>query len=255
MTSGPNPIRAALAAGKPAIGGWCSLPNPYSAELLAKAGFPWVVIDLQHGAASQHDLLPLIQAVELGGAAAMVRVGGSDAAPMMRTLDTGAFGLLVPLVESAEQAARLVAAVRYPPAGGRSFGPARFRYATPREANEDIVLMVMVETEEGLRNLDAIAAVDGVDGIFVGPVDLVLSIEGELIADLRHPIVEDAIDRAIVATERHGGFVGTVAQDEEHARALLDRGVRWLTIGSDRTYMQAGANRVVAAVRGSLSAG
>jgi 4-hydroxy-2-oxoheptanedioate aldolase len=246
----PNAVRAAHERGEPAVGGWCSIPSSLAAEQLARAGFPWVVIDLQHGGATWgSELISLTQALTLGGADTLIRVGGNDPTTIMRALDVGAVGVIVPMIDTPEQALAVASAMRYPPVGTRSYGPTRARYAGIEQANADVLCLPMIETALGHENLEAIAAAPGVDGLFVGPVDLALSLGHGLDLTMRHPVVDETIERAVRATAGHGGFVATVARDADHARSLLDRGVRMLTVGSDRTYMAAGA----AAVREAFS--
>ncbi len=241
-----NAVRAAFERGEPAIGGWCSIPSPLAAEQLARAGFPWVVIDLQHGGATWgSELISLVQALALGGADTIIRVGGNDPTSIMRAMDVGAIGVIVPMIDTPEQAASAASAMRYPPVGSRSYGPTRARYTSVDEANADVLCLPMIETALGHENLEAIAAVPGVDGLFIGPVDLTLSLGHGLDLTMRHPVVDETIDRAITATAEHGGFVATVSQNPDHAHALLDRGVRFLTCGSDRTYIATGATTIL----------
>jgi 4-hydroxy-2-oxoheptanedioate aldolase len=243
-----NPIRRALADGKPALGCWCSVPTPLTVELLAREGFPWLALDLQHGAPSWPDLLGLIQATELGGAAAVVRVGWNDPALIMRAVDLGAVAVIVPMVGTAEQAAEAAAALRYPPDGVRSYGPTRSGRPLA-EANADVVCLVMVETQEGLDNLDAIASAPGVDGIFLGPVDLSISLGLGMPRGGRNAEIDAALDRAVEATARHNRFVGTISFSAEHAAELVSRGVGFVSVGNDKSYLREAAARDVAAIR------
>jgi 4-hydroxy-2-oxoheptanedioate aldolase len=248
-----NPIRRALAEGRPALGMWCSVPTPLTAELLAREGFPWLAIDLQHGAPDWHDLLALIQATELGGARAVVRVGWNDPALIMRAADLGAIAVIVPMVGTAEQAAAAAAALRYPPEGVRSFGPTRAGRPLA-EANEDIVCLVMVETQEGLDNLEEIAGAPGVDGIFLGPVDLSISLGLGMPPGGRNEQIDAALDRCVEVTARHGGIVGTISFSGDHARELVERGVRFVSVGNDKAYLRERAAADVAVIR-ALSGG
>ena len=242
-----NPIRSALESGAPAFGAWIWYPHPMSAELIAKAGFKWAVLDAQHGGSNWDNLLESIQAFELGGAATVVRIGWIDEAQIMRALDLGAAGVIVPMVSTADDAKRVARAMRYPPEGVRSYGATRMKYATTEEANRDVVALAMIETAEGLENVEAIAATGGIDALFVGPVDLALSIGlGINAPNEKHPKLLEAYDRVVAAARKHGKFVGTLAFSQELLEWWLERGFRFLTIHSDRTYLTRGATADVA---------
>lgn len=158
------------------IGAWCSIGSSYVVELLASCDFDWICIDLQHGFAGPGDLLPMLQAASITRTPTLVRVPRLDAGLIGRALDAGAAGVVVPMVNSAAQAREAVRACRYPPDGERSWGPARLSLAEPaysgERANARVQCLVMVETLEAVRNLSEIAAVEGVDAVFVGPSDL-----------------------------------------------------------------------------------
>lgn len=243
----PNRIRADLARGRPSPGCWCTVPGTWSAEVLARAGFSWIVVDLQHGGPTWHDLMPVLQAVELGGAAAVVRVGWNDPEAIMRALDLGASGVIVPMVDDAAQAARAAEAARYPPRGTRSFGPLRNRRAVGA-ADADVLCLPMIETAAGLHNVEEIAATPGVDGLFVGPADLALSLGLELDPQLAQPEVTAGIDAVVRAARANGIVVGTVAATAEHARDLVRRGVDLITLGSDKAFVADGAAQAYADV-------
>ncbi|MET0188101.1 MAG: aldolase/citrate lyase family protein [Pseudonocardia sediminis] len=242
-------LRAALDRGDPAIGTWCTLPGTWSAEVLGAAGFDWVVADLQHGAPTWETLLPVLQAGELGGAAPVVRVGWNDPASIMRALDLGAAGVIVPMVDDADAAVRAARACRYPPDGDRSFGPLRRRFPDVATANAGVLCLPMIETAAGLGNAEQIAAAPGVDGVFLGPVDLALGLGLGLDPSMRHPDVLAAVDRCVAATRAHGRVVATTASSTEHARDLIARGVAMVTVGSDRNFVATGAARELAALK------
>jgi 4-hydroxy-2-oxoheptanedioate aldolase len=238
-----NRIREALAGGRTSFGAWSTLPGSLAAEMMGRAGFDWVIIDAQHGGLTTSDLLPMIQALQLGGTPAVVRVPWTDAATIMRVLDFGATGVIVPMVNTAEEARLAASAMRYPPDGIRSFGPTRGGYATPSEANQDVVLLVMIETAEALQRVDEIAATPGVDGLFLGPVDLGLSLGRPLDWTGSDAVVAEATDKVVAAAARAGRFVGTVSFGPDNARDLVRRGIRFLTIGADMGYIRAGVTQ------------
>lgn len=228
-----NALRTALAAGRVPVGGWATLDGTASAELLAASGLDWVLVDLQHGVLNVDRLPDVIRAVEVGGAQPVVRVPSRDAATIMRALDFGAVGVVVPLVNTAEDAAAAVSATRYPPFGTRSFGPARPVGHDSRTDSPPLCLP-MIETAAGLAAVDEIAATDGVDGLLVGAVDLGLSLG---LGHAGGAELDAAVDRVIEACMRHDITAVAVAADEPHARALVARGVRMLTLVADRVVL------------------
>jgi 4-hydroxy-2-oxoheptanedioate aldolase len=221
---------------------------------MGRAGFDWVIIDAQHGGLTISDLAPMIQALQLGGTPAVVRVPWTDAATIMRVLDFGATGVIVPMVNTAEEARLAAAAMRYPPAGIRSYGPTRGGYASTTEANDEVMLLVMIETAEALEQVDEIAASPGVDGLFLGPVDLGLSLGQPLDWTGRDPVVAEATDKVVASAARAGRFVGTVSFGLDHARDLVRRGIRFLTLGSDMGYIRAGITQDRALIESSRGA-
>jgi 4-hydroxy-2-oxoheptanedioate aldolase len=229
-------LRTKLAAGESVLGVWSSYPTPAAVEVLASTAADFVVLDLQHGAATWETLVDLVRVIDLVGKPAIARVGWNDPASVMRALDLGASGVIVPAVENAEDAARLAAAAHYPMAGNRSFGPLR-RAMSVEAANDEVICLPMIETAEGLRNLDAIVSTPGVDGIFVGPVDLSLSLgHGAQVAPFA-PAVLEAIDRMVEVCAAAGKIVGTVGTSPALYADLLNRGVRLLTLGNEKTYV------------------
>ncbi len=249
-----NRIRQALSERRPSFGAWSTLPGSLAAEFMGGAGFDWVIIDAQHGAPAVGDLVPMIQALQLGGTPAVVRVPWTDQPTIMRVLDYGAAGVLVPMVNTAAEAATAAAAMRYPPDGIRSYGQTRPRYASTAEANADVVLLVMIETVEALANVDEIAATPGVDGLFVGPVDLGLSLGLPLDFTGSAPAVVAGTDRVVAAAARAGKFAGCVSSGPDQAAELVRRGVRFVTLGADVGYLRAGIARDKAAAE-TLRAG
>jgi 4-hydroxy-2-oxoheptanedioate aldolase len=238
-----NPIKAKVAQGKPAIGAWVLLPNGVGAEILGQAGFDYLLLDTQHGGITWDNILSVLHGMATSATTALVRVGWNDPALIMRALDLGASGVIVPMVSTPEQAAAAAAATRYPPAGNRSFGPVR-KMAAPQRANEDVLCLPMIETAEGMANLDAIVSIDGVDGVFVGPVDLALSL-GHYAVDYTsiHPAVLEAIEEVVRVCHDHGKLAGTVSLGPAIAADMLERGIDFLTTGSDSGYLRQGAKR------------
>ena len=199
---GQAALTAAEFAGKlrrrePVVGYWIQLDSPASTERLARLGYDYVSLDAQHGLFGYAGMLAALTAIDAGGrSVGLVRVAANDATPIGRALDAGAAGVIVPLVNTAEDAAAAVAASRYPPTGIRSYGPTRAGMRigpTPAEADAAVVVLVMIETAEGLVNVEEIAATPGLDGLYIGPSDLNLAVGGAGPAD---PAVAEAFESA-----------------------------------------------------------
>ncbi len=191
----------AMPDGSAVINGWLAIPSGYSAEIAGHQGFDAVTVDLQHGMIDFASALSMLQALSATPAVPLVRVQDNDPAQIMRMLDAGAYGIICPMISTAEEARRFVAACRYPPLGNRSFGPARgLLYGGadyPQHANDEILTLAMIETRDGLANLDAILATDGLDGVFIGPNDLSLTLTGSASAESRHPEMLAAIEQVV----------------------------------------------------------
>jgi 4-hydroxy-2-oxoheptanedioate aldolase len=172
-----NKLKEIWAAGRPVLNGWCSIGNPFTAEIMAAQGYDSVTIDIQHGALDYSSALPMFQAMRGSGVVPMARVPWLDPGYIMKALDAGALGIICPMVNSRAEAAEFVSYMRYPPHGQRSFGPTRAAIAYGGygpSANDEVLALAMIETAEGMANLEDIAATPGLDGIYVGPADLTL---------------------------------------------------------------------------------
>jgi 4-hydroxy-2-oxoheptanedioate aldolase len=234
-----NAITQAKSEGRPSFGAWFSSGSPVIAELAGRAGLDWVLLDTQHGSVSEADLLPCLQAVSLGGSPALVRVGSADPRLIMRALDLGAAGVVVPLVSTPEQAAAAVAATRYPPAGIRSFGPVRRSY-DPSAADAEPLCLAMIETAAGLDSIDRIAATPGLAGVFIGPVDLSLDLGLGMpdFSDLGP--LRDPVKRIVAAALKHGIIAGSATLAAPTVEQLLELGVELTTIGGDTGHVVQG---------------
>ncbi len=226
---------------------WVALGSTYTAEQLGAAGYDALVIDLQHGAVTWEQLGGVIQAIDLNRVPSLVRVGGLDGVQIMRALDLGAAGVIVPMVSTAEEAAAVVDAMYYPPRGSRSFGKVRSYYSEPG-VQPDPLCFVMIETAEGVRNLDAIAAVEGVDGLFVGPVDLGLALGLGVVLKVDDAVMAE-IQRIAAACSRHGKICASASFDAAYSEALLGSGVQLIVQGSDIGFVRRGAGESVARFR------
>lgn len=243
-----NDIKRAAAQGHASYGSWITIGDTLSAELMARAGFDWLILDGQHGGVNEANTLPLLQAAALGGTTALVRVKWNDPAQIMRALDLGAAGVVVPMVSTAEEAVQAAQAVRYPPSGIRSYGQVRGYAAAGESSPAEPLCLVMIETRSALGNLDAIAATPGVDGLFIGPLDLAISM-GFGPAMTTPDEVLDAIADIAEACTRHGVICGGASLGPENAEAMRARGVHFLTLGSDAGFLRRGAAAEVARAR------
>ena len=234
-----NTFKAALkSGGRAQIGLWLGLANAVCAEICAGAGFDWLMIDAEHAPNDIRSVLAQLQAIAAYPVHPVVRPVAGDVQLIKRLLDLGVQTLLIPMVETAEQARHLVAAMRYPPVGIRGVGTTLARASQwnripnyLHEANDQMCLLVQVETPQGLHNLDAIAAVEGVDGVFIGPADLSAAL-GHL-GDIGHPDVQMAIDNAIRRICIGCDAAGTLTTDETKARHYLSLGCKFLAVGLD----------------------
>jgi 4-hydroxy-2-oxoheptanedioate aldolase len=237
-----NRFKQALQSRETQIGLWLALADPYAAELCAGAGFDWLLIDGEHAPNDLRTILAALQAVAPYPVRPVVRVPHGDKALIKQVLEIGATNLLVPMVDSAEQARALVRAVRYPPHGERGVGSGLARSSRwtrypnyLQEANEQVCLMAQVESPEALAQIDEIAAVDGVDGLFIGPADLAATM-GHL-GEPTHPDVRAAIESAIGRIVRAGKAPGILCADELLARRYLKLGACFIAVGMDTTLL------------------
>jgi 4-hydroxy-2-oxoheptanedioate aldolase len=253
-----NPFKHALKARRPQIGLWASLASHYSAEVIAGSGFDWLLLDTEHAPNDLESLLTQLQAVAAYPVHPVVRVDWNDMVKIKRLLDIGVQSLLVPYVSTAEEAAAAVSFTRYPPHGVRGVGgttrATRFGrikdYAA--HAHEEICVLVQVETRQALENIEAIAAVDGVDGIFIGPADLHASLGHA--GQTTHPDVMPLIDDAIQRIARCGRAPGILTPDEARARRQLACGALFVAVGSDIGLLARGAETLAAKFAGAAPA-
>ena len=252
----PNKLKALWAAGKPTVNGWCSIGNPFSAEIMAAQGFDSITIDMQHGALDYSAVLPMFQAMRASGACLMARVPWLEPGVIMKALDAGAYGIICPMVSTAAQAAEFVSYLRYPPLGQRSFGPTRVSFAAGAnyagEANGNIIGLAMIETAEGMANLDAIAATPGLDGIYVGPADLSLSLSAGRLPpgfDREEPEMITALQKIAATCRAHNIRAALHCGTPDYAARAIGWGYSMITIGGDSRFLAAAAGAAVAGFR------
>ncbi len=246
-----NPFKAALAARRPQVGLWLSMADPYLAEVSATAGFDWLLIDGEHAPNDLRSTLAALQAVAPYPAQPVVRAVHGDTALIKQLLDIGARTLLVPMVDTADQARALVAATRYPPQGIRGVGSAVGRASgwSARAdyldiADDEVCLLVQAETVTALANLEAICAVDGVHGVFIGPADLAASMGHR--GRPGHPEVQAAIESAMRTIVASGKAAGTLTSDPALARRYLELGCTFVAVGVDVLVFANGARTLAA---------
>ncbi|UUX97104.1 4-hydroxy-2-oxoheptanedioate aldolase [Aquabacterium sp. J223] len=250
-----NAFKQALREGRPQIGLWVGLADPYVAELLATTGYDWLLIDGEHAPNDLRSVLAQLQAVAPYGSHPIVRPPIGDTALIKQILDTGAQTLLVPMVESAQQAAQVVAATRYPPRGVRGVGSALARSSRWNRidgylhaADDQMCVLVQVESAQALSQVSAIAAVDGVDGVFFGPADLSASMG--LLGQPGHPDVQQAITGGIAAVRQAGKAAGILTADAPLAKHYLSLGALFVAVGVDTMLLARAASAQLALFKG-----
>lgn len=248
-----SPLRRRWAAGGVAYNAWLTIPAAWPAELLASVGFESVTIDLQHGLIDDPAALQILQALDQRRCAALVRLAWSEPAAIMRALDRGAAGVIAPMIGGPADVAALVAACRYPPEGMRSFGPVRAGVAhgafTPAEAAALPLVFPMIETAPALEQLEAIADVPGISGLYVGPADLSLSLGLPLPVDFGAPRLREAL-AAVAAACAARGLVAGVFANVAAAADLAEMGYRLISVVSDGELIRQGGAAALAALAG-----
>lgn len=235
------------------LGGWCGLPSALSAEIIGRAGFDWAGVEMQHGLAWLDQMVPMLQGLAIGRTPAFVRVPWNEPWLIMRALDGGATGVIVPHVESAEEAARAVAACRYPPVGIRSWGPGRAAFGVPgysaAGADSGVVCVVMVETVRGVERVDEIVSTEGLDGVFIGPADLSLSGGGVPVMSADAPDHVARILKVRDACRRRGVVAGIYSGDAVSTGRWAAQGFRFLALLNDVHHLTNGAAANLKAAR------
>jgi len=232
----PNRLRELFAQKKPAVVAWMSFASSYAAEVIGHSGVDAVTLDLQHGPIYLDAALPMLQAISATPAMPMVRCSGNNFAEIGKLLDAGAYSVICPLIEDAEDARRFVAACRYPPHGTRSHGPTRgLLYGGPDywfKANETIVTWGMIETPQSLKNLDAICSVEGLDGVFVGPADLSISLGSVPPVKWREAPLAPALERILTSARAAGKMTGIFCTSAEMAADMRRAGFDMLVLAN-----------------------
>jgi 4-hydroxy-2-oxoheptanedioate aldolase len=250
--SGPS-LRELLDSGEPTLGGWCAIPSAFAAEVLAGAGYDWVCIDAQHGLLGYEQLTAMLQGLDARGTATLVRAEWNEPSAIMKALDAGAQGVIVPMVNSGAEAEAATKASRYPPLGFRSWGPVRAALGdsaySPEEANRRVVCIVMVETPQAVESVDEIVAVPGVDGILVGPYDLSLTTNLNVDTPGEKPRDREQIARVLAACREAGIPCGITCQTGDDVRRRRAEGFRLLQLNWDVGLLSQAATALVADAR------
>jgi 4-hydroxy-2-oxoheptanedioate aldolase len=255
----PNTALQKLRAGQPAIGGWLSVPSSFSAEIMANQGFDWLCVDTQHGAIDFTTALPMIQAISLTPTIPFVRVPWNEPSIIMKYLDAGAYGIIVPMIETKADAEAAVWATRYPPQGMRSSGPFRATLYAGSDyqdhANQELLLAVMIETPKALENLEEIASVPGIDVLYIGPSDLsqALGLGPRYNADnSKHA---ETVTRIREVCERHGVIPGVHTSGNTLTNRYIREGFKMVMLTTDAGGVAANARRELEAVQEAVKEG
>jgi 2-keto-3-deoxy-L-rhamnonate aldolase RhmA len=251
-----NRLREALRGGRPSFGSWLQFGHPAVAEAMAQAGFEWIGIDLEHSVISLETAFTLIQVIELSGCVPLVRLSANDPVQAKRVMDAGAHGVIVPAVQTVDDARRAVASIKYPPSGTRGVGLGRAHAYGPRfadyvrELEEFAVAIVMIEHREAVERVEEILGVPGIDGVFVGPYDLSASygIPGQF----EHPLMHEALARILGAAKTAGVAPGihVVHPPIAQVRDRVAEGFRFIAYGGDMLFLVPAARAAAAELRG-----
>src|SRR5262245_30613922 len=248
-----NRIRTIWKEGGAVVNGWLAIPTVFSAETMAHEGWDSLTIDLQHGVVDYQAALAMLTAISTTPTVPVVRVPWLEPGIVMKVLDAGAYGVICPMVNTREDAQRLVSYTHYAPRGTRSFGPVRaLLYGGadyPQHANDTIVTFAMIETRQALDNLDSILSVEGLDAIYIGPSDLSLSLGCKPGFDDVEPPVAQAIDHVLARAKAHGVVAAIHNGTPEAALKRIAKGFQFVTVSSDARLMAAGAQQVLGTIR------
>jgi 4-hydroxy-2-oxoheptanedioate aldolase len=254
-----NTVREIWARGEAVVNGWLSIPSGFSAEVMAHQGFDSLTVDMQHGVVDYQTGVAMLQGISTTGVIPFARVPWNDPARLMKILDAGAYGVICPMINTREQAEALVQACKYPPRGFRSWGPVRASLYMGTDygdhANDDVIVMPMIETAEALKNLDDILSVPGVDAIYVGPSDLSLALGCKPRLDQTDAPVVEAQQMIVKACKKHGVVAGIHNATAAYSIKMIAEGYQFVTLASDSRHMAMKAAEEVGAVRKTGTAG
>ncbi len=254
-----NTLKKIWARGGVAVSGWLSIPSAFSAEVMAHQGFDSLVIDMQHGVIDYQAAVGMLAAISTTPVVPLARVPWNDPAYVMKILDAGAYGIICPMINTRVEAEALVRSCKYPPRGHRSFGPVRASIYAGADyvdhANDQLLVLPMIETAEALKNLDEILSTPGVDGAYVGPSDLSMSLGCKPRLDQTDPPVVEAQQKIVAACKRHGVAAGIHNATSGYALKMIEAGYQFVVLASDSRFIAARAAEEVSAVRKSAIGG
>ena len=250
----PNMLKRRLAAGKACVNGWLAIPDGFSAETMAQCGWDSITVDMQHGVQDYMSMVRCFQAMDRHPVTPLVRVPWNEPGIVGKVLDGGAWGVICPMVNTAAEAKALVSYSLYPPRGKRSNGPIRagaYGEATPYQAsaNDEVLVIPMIETQEAIDNIDAILDVPGISGIYVGPSDLGLSLGLKPMLDREEPLILGIYEKLVAACKKRGQFAGLHNGSAPYAARMAGMGFQLLTIANDAGLMAKAAREAVQATR------
>jgi 4-hydroxy-2-oxoheptanedioate aldolase len=252
----PNGIRAQWSAGKPVINGWLSIACPFTAEIMAAQGYDSITIDLQHGLVGYQVATTMLQAMRASAVTPLVRVPWLDPAAIMKSLDAGAYGVICPMINTREEAERLVSYVRYPPDGVRSFGPTRANFSAGADygqhADAEVLCFAMIETADAVANLDGIVSTPGLDGVYIGPADLTLGLSGRRYPtgfDREEPEIVEVIQTILHKAHKAGIRACLHNGTPTYAAKAIGWGFDLVTISNDVRLLAGAAQASVATAR------
>lgn len=253
-----NRVRTIWKKGGAVINGWLGIPSAVAAENMAQAGWDSLTADLQHGLVDYQAAVGMFQAISTTPTMPFARVPWNEPGIIMKLLDAGAYGIICPMVNTRAECEAFVGACRYAPLGYRSFGPQRATWYAGADywqnANDTVITMAMIETRKALDNLDDILSVPGLDGLYIGPADLGLSLGREPRGDQTDPVVVDAIKRILAAAKKHRIHAGIHCGSTEYARKMISWGFQFTTIQADNVLLSNAAKAAVAAMRAPAAA-
>ena len=248
-----NALKKIWAKGEAVVNGWLAIPSAFSAEVMAHQGFDSLVVDMQHGVVDYQVAVTMLQAISTTPTVPMARVPWNDPARLMKILDAGVYGVICPMINTREEAETLVRHCKYPPRGHRSWGPVRASIYAGADygdhANDDIVVMPMIETAEAMKNLDDILSVPGVDAVYVGPSDLSLALGCKPRLDQTDAPVVEAQQKIVEACKKHGVIAGIHNNTSAYALKMIAAGYQFVTLASDSRFLAQKAAEEAAAVK------
>ncbi|MEM7024995.1 MAG: aldolase/citrate lyase family protein [Pseudomonadota bacterium] len=254
----PNRLREIWAEGGAVINGWMQIPHGFACEIMASQDWDSLTVDMQHGPVGYDNALTMLQAISSSNKTPVARVPWNEPGIIMKMLDAGCFGIICPMINTAEEAQRFVGACRYPPRGYRSFGPTRVTLYAGADyapnANDTVVTMAMIETAQAITNLDAILDTPGLDGVYVGPADLSQSINGKPGVDHTDPELVAILEQIVAGCKKRNQIAGIHVASPSYGAFIIEKGYQFVTIQSDGRLMANGCKQAIDEIRGASPA-